>query len=83
MSQTYFLEINLQWLIQGILTDTTKHLSKQYNGMQYRQGSIKASEFDSYLDYTQPNGENLVQDKELAVRLEVSHYILNWLFDMM
>lgn len=49
-----------------------------------REAVIKASEFEAYLDLTSEQRDSAVEiGNELASRLEISHYILNWLFDMM
>ena len=45
-----------------------------------RDGAIKASQFDAYIDFS---SKQKIVDLELAAHLEVTHYILNWLFDLM
>lgn len=56
--------------------------------MKDKDGAIRASDFDYYLDFTQLEyGEIFDEEKrnngELVGRLESTHYILNWLFDLM
>ena len=46
-----------------------------------REGSIKPNEFNSYLDFVTTG--NLEGQEEKYCRFQVSHYILNWLFDLM
>ena len=53
-----------------------------------KQGAIKASDFDYYLDMTQweMGGEFDDQKRDnphQIGKLETSHYILNWLFDLL
>lgn len=52
-----------------------------------KQAAITASDFNYYLDFTQfEYGEIFDEEKrnngQLVGRLETSHYILNWLFDL-
>ena len=52
-----------------------------------KQGAISATDFNYYLDFTQfEYGEIFDEEKrnngQLVGRLETSHCILNWLFDL-
>lgn len=52
-----------------------------------KQTSITASDFNYYLDFTQFEYGEIFDDEkrkngQLVGRLETSHYILNWLFDL-